>query len=72
MYISINPMQYHPWLSEQEKIKLCQVLDIKMMSEDACNDASDNGELPFLVKLKFIFNQFLHFRRSLAGLEPNE
>ena len=66
MYISINLMQYHPWLSEEEKIKLCQVLDIKIMSEDACKDASENGELPFLFKLKILFNQFLHFKRSLA------
>ncbi|KAF3327182.1 BTB/POZ domain-containing protein [Carex littledalei] len=67
LYRAINSfMEYHPWLSEEEKIKLCQVLDIKMMSEDACNDASENGELPFLFKLKVHFNRFLHFRRSLA------
>lgn len=66
MYISINLMQYHPWLSEEEKIKLCQVLDIKMMSQDACKDALDNEELPFFFKLKVLFNQLLLFRRSLA------
>ncbi|KAJ4979560.1 hypothetical protein NE237_010340 [Protea cynaroides] len=57
----------HPWLSENEKEQLCNVIDYQKLSIDACAHASQNGRLPLRVILQVLFFEQLQLRTALAG-----
>ncbi|XP_042515843.1 BTB/POZ domain-containing protein At3g44820-like [Macadamia integrifolia] len=57
----------HPWLSENEKEQLCNVIDYQKLSIDACAHASQNKRLPLRVILQVLFFEQLQFRTALAG-----
>ncbi|XP_043697424.1 BTB/POZ domain-containing protein At3g44820-like [Telopea speciosissima] len=57
----------HPWLSENEKEQLCNVIDYQKLSIDACAHASQNQRLPLRVILQVLFFEQLQLRTALAG-----
>lgn len=58
-------MQYHPNLSEQQKEQLCQLVDIRRLSREACRDVALNENLPLRVAVKVLFIELLHLKTSL-------
>ena len=59
--------QFHPWLSEQEKEKLCKVIDCQKLSLEACTHAAQNNRLPLRVIVQVLFFEQLQLRSSIAG-----
>ncbi|OVA19434.1 BTB/POZ-like [Macleaya cordata] len=57
----------HPWLSENEKEELCNIIDYQKLSIDACTHASQNERLPLRVVLQVLFFEQLQLRTALAG-----
>ncbi|XP_038723071.1 BTB/POZ domain-containing protein At3g44820 [Tripterygium wilfordii] len=57
----------HPWLSENEKEELCNVIDCQKLSIDACAHASQNERLPLRVVLLVLFCEQMQLRTALAG-----
>lgn len=60
-------LQAHPWLSENEKEQLCNIIDYQKLSIDACAHASQNQRLPLRIILQVLFFEQLHLRTALAG-----
>lgn len=60
-------MQAHPWLSDNEKEELCNIIDYEKLSIHACAHASQNDRLPLRVVLQVLFFEQLHLRTALAG-----
>ncbi|KAK1276273.1 BTB/POZ domain-containing protein [Acorus gramineus] len=61
----------HPWLSNSEKEKLCDIIDYQKLSIDACAHASQNDRLPLRVVLQVLFFEQLHLRASIANYLQN-
>ncbi|KAK8697758.1 hypothetical protein V6N13_113896 [Hibiscus sabdariffa] len=57
----------HPWLSDREKEELCNIIDYRKLSVDACAHASQNERLPLRVILQVLFFEQMHLRTALAG-----
>ncbi|XWS73977.1 hypothetical protein CRYUN_Cryun02cG0175800 [Craigia yunnanensis] len=57
----------HPWLSDREKEELCNIIDCRKLSVDACAHASQNERLPLRVILQVLFFEQIHLRTALAG-----
>ncbi|XP_050281628.1 BTB/POZ domain-containing protein At3g44820 [Quercus robur] len=57
----------HPWLSEEDKEELCNVIDYQKLSIDACAHASQNDRLPLRVVLQVLFFEQMQLRTALAG-----
>jgi NPH3 family len=58
-------MQHHSSLSEQQKEKICQLIDIRRLSQEACRDVVRNEKLPLRVVVKVLFIELLHLKTSL-------
>ncbi|KAF6146788.1 hypothetical protein GIB67_007502 [Kingdonia uniflora] len=57
----------HPWLSENDKEQICEIIDYQKLSIDACTHASQNKLLPLRVVLQVLFFEQLHLRTALTG-----
>ncbi|KEH38919.1 putative SKP1/BTB/POZ domain, NPH3 domain-containing protein [Medicago truncatula] len=57
----------HPWLSDNEKEEICNIIDYQKLSIHACAHASQNDRLPLRVVLQVLFFEQLHLRTALAG-----
>ncbi|KAK9127630.1 hypothetical protein Syun_016427 [Stephania yunnanensis] len=57
----------HPWLSVNQKEQVCNIIDYKKLSIDACAHASQNERLPLRVVLQVLFFEQLQLRTALAG-----
>ncbi|KAF5206985.1 BTB/POZ domain-containing protein [Thalictrum thalictroides] len=57
----------HPWLSDMEKEKLCNIIDYRKLSIDACAHASQNERLPLRIVLQVLFFEQLQLRTALGG-----
>ncbi|KAL5081854.1 hypothetical protein RYX36_010275 [Vicia faba] len=57
----------HPWLSDNEKEELSNIIDCQKLSIHACAHASQNERLPLRVVLQVLFFEQQHLRTSLAG-----
>lgn len=60
-------IQAHPWLLDQDKEQLCNVIDFQKLSIDACAHASQNERLPLRVVLQVLFFEQLQLRTAIAG-----
>ncbi|KAF9591742.1 hypothetical protein IFM89_006088 [Coptis chinensis] len=60
----------HPWLSDNEKEKLCNIIDYRKLSIDACSHASQNERLPLRIVLQVLFFEQLQLRTALTGYLP--
>lgn len=57
----------HMWLSEKEKEDLCNVINWRKLSIDACAHASQNERLPLRVVLQVLFFEQMHMKTALEG-----
>lgn len=57
----------HPWLSDEDKEQLCNMIDYQKLSIDACAHASQNERLPLRVVLQVLFFEQMHLRSAIAG-----
>ncbi|MCL7031619.1 hypothetical protein MKW94_012161 [Papaver nudicaule] len=57
----------HPWLSDNDKEQICNIIDYQKLSIDACTHASQNERLPLRVVLQVLFFEQLQLRSALAG-----
>ncbi|XP_044506696.1 BTB/POZ domain-containing protein At3g44820-like [Mangifera indica] len=57
----------HPWLSEKDKEELCNIIDYRKLSIDACTHASQNERLPLRIVLQVLFFEQIQLRTALAG-----
>lgn len=62
-----DTLQAHPWLSDNEKEEICNIIDYQKLSIHACAHASQNDRLPLRVVLQVLFFEQLHLRTALAG-----
>ncbi|CDP06996.1 unnamed protein product [Coffea canephora] len=60
-------LKEHPWLPEKDKEQLCNIIDFRKLSIDACAHASQNERLPLRVVLQVLFFEQLQLRAALAG-----
>lgn len=59
-------LKAHPWLPDNEKEKLCSIVDWGKLSIDGCAHAAQNERLPLRVVLQVLFVEQLHLRRTLS------
>ncbi|GAB4824776.1 hypothetical protein Ancab_007642 [Ancistrocladus abbreviatus] len=57
----------HPWLSDEEKEQLCNIIDYQKLSIDACAHASQNERLPLRAVLQVLFFEQMQLRAAFAG-----
>ncbi|KAJ3674472.1 hypothetical protein LUZ60_005088 [Juncus effusus] len=57
----------HPWLMEEEREKLCRLIDCQKLSLEACTHAAQNERLPLRVVVQVLFFEQLQLRTSIAG-----
>lgn len=67
MITAYHTFQAHPWLSDNEKEELSNIIDYQKLSIHACAHASQNERLPLRVVLQVLFFEQQHLRTSLAG-----
>ncbi|KAJ3704889.1 hypothetical protein LUZ61_008594 [Rhynchospora tenuis] len=60
-------LEYHPQLSDGQKEKICQLIDVQKLSRDLCRDVAQNENLPTRVIVKALFCEMLDLKRSLAN-----
>ncbi|KAJ4813561.1 BTB/POZ domain-containing protein [Rhynchospora pubera] len=60
-------LEYHPKLSDEQKEKLCQLIDVQKLSRDLCRDVAQNENLPIRVIVKALFCEMLDLKRTLAS-----
>lgn len=59
--------QIHPGLTEQEKKKLCRILDSQRFSVAACMHAAQNERLPLRIVVQVLFGEQLKLREAITG-----
>ncbi|KAJ3687045.1 hypothetical protein LUZ61_016209 [Rhynchospora tenuis] len=70
LYYAIDVyLQYHADLSEQQKEQLCQLVDMRKLSRDACRHVALNEKLPLRVVVKVLFIELIHLKSSLGEHE---
>lgn len=57
----------HPWLSENEREQLCNIINCGKLSIDACAHASQNERLPLRFVLQVLFFEQLQLRTAISN-----
>ncbi|KAJ1700503.1 hypothetical protein LUZ63_000282 [Rhynchospora breviuscula] len=60
-------LEYHPQLSDEQKEKLCQLIDVQKLSRDLCRDVAQNENLPIRIIVKALFCEMLDLKRTLVS-----
>ncbi|XP_077224649.1 phototropic-responsive NPH3 family protein [Tasmannia lanceolata] len=60
-------LKAHPWISEEEKEKVCGVMDCQKLTLEACTHAAQNERLPLRVVVQVLFFEQLQLRHAIAG-----
>ncbi|XP_027078344.2 BTB/POZ domain-containing protein At5g66560 [Coffea arabica] len=60
-------LKAHPWLSEQEREKICGILDCQKLTLEACTHAAQNERLPLRAVVQVLFFEQLQLRHAIAG-----
>ncbi|XP_047336771.1 BTB/POZ domain-containing protein At5g66560-like [Impatiens glandulifera] len=61
----------HPWLSEAEREKICEVMDCEKLTLEACNHAAQNERLPVRVIVQVLFFEQLQLRQVISVGTPD-
>ncbi|RWV86211.1 hypothetical protein GW17_00051918, partial [Ensete ventricosum] len=59
--------QAHPRMREEEKERVCGVLDCRKLTLEACTHAAQNERLPLRAVVQVLFFEQLQLRRVIAG-----
>ncbi|KAK1276301.1 BTB/POZ domain-containing protein [Acorus gramineus] len=57
----------HPRLTEEEREKVCGVMDCRKLTLEACTHAAQNERLPLRAVLQVLFFEQLQLRQAIAG-----
>lgn len=60
-------LKAHPWVSEEEREKLCGLLDCQKLTLEACTHAAQNERLPLRAVVQVLFFEQLQLRHAIAG-----
>ncbi|XP_072973226.1 BTB/POZ domain-containing protein At5g66560-like [Typha angustifolia] len=60
-------LKAHPRMTEEEKEKVCGVVDFRKLTVDACTHAAQNERLPLRAVVQVLFFEQLQLRRVIAG-----
>ncbi|KAG9135267.1 hypothetical protein Leryth_015170 [Lithospermum erythrorhizon] len=60
-------LKAHPSLSEQERRRLCKVMDCEKLSLDACLHAAQNERLPLRTVIQVLFSEQMKIRAAIQG-----
>ncbi|KAL8476048.1 hypothetical protein ACS0TY_028642 [Phlomoides rotata] len=60
-------LKAHPWISEEEREKICGVLDCQKLTLEACTHAAQNERLPLRAVVQVLFFEQLQLRHAIAG-----
>ncbi|KAF6166543.1 hypothetical protein GIB67_005405, partial [Kingdonia uniflora] len=60
-------LKAHPWLSEEEREKICQVMDCQKLTLEACTHAAQNERLPLRAVVQVLFFEQLQLRQAIHG-----
>ncbi|KAF3778315.1 BTB/POZ domain-containing protein [Nymphaea thermarum] len=57
----------HPWISDDEREKICGMMDCQKLTLEACTHAAQNERLPLRVVVQVLFFEQLQLRNAIAG-----
>ncbi|CAN6459917.1 unnamed protein product [Victoria cruziana] len=60
-------LKAHPWISDDEREKICGVMDCQKLTLEACTHAAQNERLPLRVVVQVLFFEQLQLRSAIAG-----
>ncbi|XP_068656548.1 BTB/POZ domain-containing protein At5g66560-like [Aristolochia californica] len=60
-------LKAHPWISEEEREKLCGAMDCQKLTLEACTHAAQNERLPLRAVVQVLFFEQLQLRHAIAG-----
>ncbi|CAN6874478.1 unnamed protein product [Brassica oleracea] len=60
-------LKAHPWVTEEEKEKICGVMDCQKLTLEACTHAAQNERLPLRTVVQVLFFEQLQLRQAIAG-----
>ncbi|XP_042495189.1 BTB/POZ domain-containing protein At5g66560 [Macadamia integrifolia] len=60
-------LKAHPWITEEEREKICGVLDYQKLTFEACTHAAQNERLPLRSVVQVLFFEQLQLRQAIAG-----
>ncbi|OVA18609.1 NPH3 domain [Macleaya cordata] len=60
-------LKAHPWVSEEERERICGVMDYQKLTLEACTHAAQNERLPLRVVVQVLFFEQLQLRHAIAG-----
>ncbi|KAG6505273.1 hypothetical protein ZIOFF_037627 [Zingiber officinale] len=60
-------LKTHPRMNEEEKERLCGVMDCRKLTLEACTHAAQNERLPLRAVVQVLFFEQLQLRRVIAG-----
>ncbi|RDX82526.1 BTB/POZ domain-containing protein, partial [Mucuna pruriens] len=60
-------LKAHPWVSEEDREKICGLLDCQKLTLEACTHAAQNERLPLRAVIQVLFFEQLQLRHAIAG-----
>ncbi|CAL5326308.1 BTB/POZ domain-containing protein At5g66560-like [Camellia sinensis] len=60
-------LKSHPWLTEDDREKICGVMDCQKLTLEACTHAAQNERLPLRAVVQVLFFEQLQLRQAIAG-----
>ncbi|KAL5557193.1 hypothetical protein UlMin_039429 [Ulmus minor] len=60
-------LKAHPWISDEDREKICGVLDCQKLTLEACTHATQNERLPLRAVVQVLFFEQLQLRLAIAG-----
>ncbi|KAH7277699.1 hypothetical protein KP509_38G003100 [Ceratopteris richardii] len=60
-------LKAHPWLKEDEREHLCQLMDCQKLTLEACTHAAQNERLPLRTVVQVLFFEQLQLRTAIAS-----
>ncbi|XP_057873792.1 BTB/POZ domain-containing protein At1g30440 [Cryptomeria japonica] len=60
-------LKAHPWVTLEEREKICSIMDCQKLTLEACTHAAQNERLPLRVVVQVLFFEQLQLRNAIAG-----
>ncbi|XP_010255028.1 PREDICTED: BTB/POZ domain-containing protein At5g66560-like [Nelumbo nucifera] len=60
-------LKAHPWITEEEREKICGVMDCQKLTLEACTHAAQNERLPLRAVVQVLFFEQLQLRHAITG-----
>eukprot|EP01018_Ginkgo_biloba_P002811 Gb_37723 [translate_table: standard] len=60
-------LKAHPWVTEEEREKICSIMDCQKLTLEACTHAAQNERLPLRIVVQVLFFEQLQLRNAIAG-----